>query len=274
MNIRGKTYGSLRSDPFLVACSLVGGTLVVFVLLALAALIAPEFADLPHLMRIAGESDVISAILITFGGGLAAVIVLMILGTPLAYVLARTDFRGKHLVESLVDLPLVLPHTVAGLMVYILFMQRGLIGAPFAAAGVVFEDAIPGIIVAMLFVAMPFYVNTVREGFEKVPVHMENTARTLGATRFEAFRTVTIPCCTGHIANGASLAWGRAIGEFAAIVFIAYFPMVISTLIYFRFSTGGLAESRSIACVIIVASLVIFISMRLLVRRGGGHDRV
>jgi molybdate/tungstate transport system permease protein len=118
-------------------------------------------------------------------------------------------------------------------------------------------------------------VDNVREGFEKVPVHLENAARTLGATRFEAFRRVTLPCSIGHLANGASLAWGRAVGEFAAVVFIAYFPMVVSTLIYTRFSTGGLAESRSIACVVIVASLAIFLAMRMLMRRGGaGRDRV
>ncbi|RPJ52606.1 MAG: molybdenum ABC transporter permease, partial [Methanobacteriota archaeon] len=135
MNTERKTTSSPRSDPFLLACSLMGGTLVALVLLALAALVVPELADLAHLGQVAGESEVVSAILITFGGGLAAVFILMVLGTPLAYVLARTQFRGKPLVESLLVLPLVLPHTVAGLMVYLLFMQRGPIGAPLSAAG-------------------------------------------------------------------------------------------------------------------------------------------
>jgi len=157
-------------------------------------------------------------------------------------------------------------------MVYLLFMQRGPLGAPFRDIGIVFEDAFPGIVVAMLFVAMPFYINTVREGFQKVPLHIENVARTLGASRFRAFVLVVLPLSTRHILNGCVLAWGRAISEFAAVIIIAYYPMIVSTLIYYRFTTGGLKESSAIAFLMIVASFLVFLVLRIVTRYLGRYD--
>ena len=259
-------------DWCLIGFSLIGGMLVLLPLLALLNITLGQLADIPFLISIAAQKQVIDSILLTFGAGLVAVIILIIFGTPLSYVLARTQSRFNQVVESLIDLPLVLPHTVAGLMVYILFMQRGLIGAPLKNMGIVFEDAFPGIVVAMLFVAMPFYVNTVREGFQKVPVHLENVARTLGATRFQAFCLIVLPSSIRHIFNGCILAWGRAISEFAAVIMIAYFPVVISTLIYYRFNTGGIAESQAIAFILILLCLVLFFVFRFLTRRAGVYD--
>jgi len=259
-------------DWCLISFSIIGGMLVLLPLLALLNITAGQLADLPFLITIATQKQVIDSILLTFGAGLAAVIILMIFGTPLAYVLARTQSRLNQVVESLIDLPLVLPHTVAGLMVYILFMQRGLLGAPLKEMGIVFEDAFWGIVVAMLFVALPFYVNTVREGFQKVPVHLENVARTLGATRFRAFLFIVLPSSVRHIFNGCILAWGRAISEFAAIIMIAYYPMVISTLIYYRFTTGGIRESSAVAFVMILACFAVFLILRTVTRYLGRYD--
>jgi molybdate/tungstate transport system permease protein len=235
----------------------------------------PELSDLSHLVSVATESDVIYAILLTILAAFVAVLFLVIFCTPLAYVLARSTFRWKQIVENLVDIPLVLPHTVAGLMVYLLFMSRGPIGAPFRSVGIVFEDAFAGIVVGMVFVSSPYYINAVREGFEKVPVHLENVARMLGATRLYAFQTISLPLTTRHILSGSFLAWGRAVGEFAAVVMIAYFPMVASTLIYNRFTTGGLEEARSVAFLMILICIAVFIVFRWLTRAAGrhGHDR-
>ncbi len=261
-----------RVDSCLVAFTLVGSTLVVFAFLALATITLTQLADLPFLVQVASDSRVIDSILLTFGAGLLVVLILLVLGTPLAYVLARTHWRVNSLVESLIDIPLMLPHTVAGIMVYLLFMQRGLLGAPLKEIGIVFEDAFPGIVVAMLFVSMPFYVNTVREGFQKVPLHIENVARTLGATRFRAFVLVVLPLSSRHILNGCVVSWGRAISEFAAVTMIAYYPMVVSTLIYYRFTTGGLRESSAIAFLMILASFSVFLVLRVATRYLGSYD--
>ncbi len=260
-----------RYDPCLAAFWLLGSVVIVITILALLSIAVPELADLPHLASVATGSGVIEAILLTMAAALVAVIFLVIFCTPLAYVLARDTSRWKGIVENLVDIPLVLPHTVAGLMVYLLFMSRGPIGAPLRSVGIVFEDAFFGIVVAMIFVSSPYYINAVREGFEKVPVHLENVARTLGATRFQAFRHITLPLSTRHLLSGSFLAWGRAVGEFAAVVMIAYFPMVVSTLIYQRFTTGGLAESRSVAFIMILICVAVFFVFRWVTRAAGRH---
>jgi molybdate/tungstate transport system permease protein len=259
-------------DWCLVGFAILGGVLVMLPLLALLNIAFSQIADIPYLIEVATQKQVINAILLTFTAGLVAVFILLIFGTPLAYVLARTHSRANQVIESIIDLPLVLPHTVAGLMVYILFMQRGLIGAPFKQLGIVFEDAFPGIVVAMIFVSTPFYVNSVREGFQKVPVHMENVARTLGATRFRAFLLIVLPSSVRHILNGSILAWGRGISEFAAIIMIAYYPMVISTLIYYDFTTGGIKESTAVAFVMIIVCLGVFLALRSLTRFVGRYD--
>jgi molybdate/tungstate transport system permease protein len=240
-------------DPCLISFSLIGGLIIGLTMLALLNMAVNQLSDIPFLIATASDSDVINAIAVTMGAGLNAVFILLIIGTPLAYVLARTDFRGKGVVEGLVDIPIMLPHTVAGILVYLLFMRRGLLGAPLYAAGISFEDAYPGIVIAMLFVSAPYYVNSVREGFEKVPVHLENVARTLGATRFQTFMRVVLPLSVRHI-------------------LIAYYPFVISTLIYYTFTTSGIKASSTVAFVMILACFGAFIILRLLTRYTGRYD--
>ena len=126
----------------------------------------------------------------------------------------------------------------------------------------------------MVFVSIPYYTGAVREGIQKVPVHLENVARTLGASKITAIVKITLPLSLRSILSGAFLAWGRSIGEFAAVVMIAYFPLVVSSLIYQKFATGGLAESRSIAFVMLVICIAIFLVFRWLTRSAGRlHDR-
>jgi molybdate/tungstate transport system permease protein len=259
-------------DKCLISFALIGGLIIALTLLSLLSITLGQIEDIPNLIRVATETKVINSIVLTMGAGLNAILILLLIGTPLAYILARTDFHGKGIVESIVDLPVMLPHTVAGILVYILFMQRGLIGAPFKNIGIVFEDAYPGIVMAMVFVSSPYFINSVREGFEKVPLHMENVARTLGATRWQAFRKVVLPLSVRHIFSGSILAWGRAIGEFAAIIMIAYYPMVISTLIYYKFTTSGLKESSTVAFVMILACFAAFIVLRVVTRYIGRYD--
>ena len=269
---RGYRSSHRLPDACLISFGLTGSLIVILTVLAILSLAVPEFGDLSHLVQVATQERVLDSIILTMGAGLNAVLLLLIFGIPLAYVLARVNFRGKGIVESLVDLPLMLPHTIAGIMVYLLFMERGVLGAPLASAGIFFEDAYAGIVVAMVFVSSPYLINSVREGFENVPLHIENVARTLGATRFQAFSRVVLPLSVRHIYSGAILAWGRAIGEFAAIIMIAYYPMVISTVIYYTFTTHGIKESRSVAFVFLIVCLAVFGLLRFLTRFMGRYD--
>jgi molybdate/tungstate transport system permease protein len=249
-----------------------GALVVGLIVLALLTIAIPALSNPAGLSRAITDSEVIHSLLLTFTAGANAVVILFVLGTPLAFALARTRTRWKGALESLVDLPLILPHTVAGLMIYLLFMARGPLGAPFADIGIFFEDAYPGIVAAMTFVAIPYYVNAVRSGFDQIPVHLENVARTLGASRLKVFWHISLPLCTRPILYGCLLAWGRAIGEFAAVIMIAYFPLVISTLIFYRFTTGGLVESTGIAFMMIVICGLIFLVFRVLTARKGSYN--
>lgn len=262
----------LLRDPIILVFTLAGASLVALILVAVLTIAVPDLTNPIHLASVAGEPGVMDSLLLTFLGGFLAVLILVLLGTPLSYVLARNEFSGKAVIEGLIDIPLILPHTVAGLMVYLLFMTRGIIGAPFQAIGFFFEDAFPGIVAAMVFVAIPYYVDGVREGFETVPVRLEHVARTLGATWWKTFTWIVLPLTSRHIVSSALVAWGRAIGEFAAVVMIAYFPMVVSSLIYQRFATGGITESRSVAFIMLVLCLCLFIGIRLITKRLGRYN--
>lgn len=259
-------------DACVLSFSLIGGLLVFITVLALANLSMREFLDIPHIFQVATDRGFINSILLTMGAGLSAVIILQFFGTPLGYILSRMSFKGKGVVEGIVDIPLMLPHSVAGILVYLLFMDRGILGAPLSSVGIEFEDTFFGIVVAMTFVASPYYINSVREGIENVPVHLENVARTLGATRWSSFRKIVLPLCLRHILNGSLLAWGRAVGEFAAVIMIAYYPMVISTLIYYRFTAMGFKEASTIAFLTILVCFMVFVSMRVLTRYLGKYD--
>ena len=242
------------------------------VLSAIAVIALPSLADFPLLISLAIDTEVRKAFFITFLAAGTAIGSLVLLATPVAYILSQTTSLWRGGIETLLDIPLILPHTVAGLMVYLLFMSRGPIGSPFATIGFVFEDAFWGIVIAMIFVSMPYYLNAVRGGFERVPVHMHNVARTLGATPMRVFLHIVLPLSSRAILYGSLLSLGRAVGEFAAVVMIAYFPLVISTMIYERFATGGIAESRGIAFLMVIICLIIFLIFRILTRRAGLYD--
>lgn len=242
--------------------SLAGGLLVGLVVLSLLTLGLRAAADPDALGAAAADPDVYSAIAVTFGAAAFAVALLVLFGTPLAYLMSRTRSRALPLVEAVVDLPLILPHTVAGLLVYLLFMRNGPLGSALGSVGLSFEDAFPGIVVAMLFVGIPYYVGPARDGFAKVPFELEEVARTLGAGPGTAFLRVALPLAGRECLSGAVVAWGRAVGEFAAVVMIAYHPFVISTLIYTRFTQYGLADTVAIALVLLVVCGAVLFALR------------
>jgi len=113
---------------------------------------------------------------------------LFFFGVPLAYFLARKDFPGKSIIEGIVDIPLMIPHVVAGIALYGIFMRYGVIGAPLKRLGIVTTDAYLGIVVAMLFMSLPYLIDTAREGFKEVDPRLENVARSLGASHWRTFR--------------------------------------------------------------------------------------
>jgi len=248
-----------------------GSFLFLFILVPIANLMIS--ADPSSILNNLQDKEVMSAIFISVYCALAATLIAVIFGVPLAYILARHDFAGKGFVEAVIDVPIVIPHTISGIALLLIFTSTGVIGAPLGQLGLVFTDAIPGIVVAMLFASASFVVNSAREGFESVDPRMEKVARTLGSGSFKTFFIITLPLAVRSIVVGSIMCWARAISEFGAIIIIAYFPTTAPVLIYRRFVDFGLSESTPVAVILISLCLLLFLVVRLIMKGWRTYDK-
>jgi molybdate transport system permease protein len=164
---------------------------------------------------------VVEAVRLSLITTVIVLVLALIFGSPLALVLARRQFPGKIIVDTLVDLPIVMPPAVAGLALLLTLGRRGLLGGVLASIGVELPFTTAAVIVASFFVAAPFYVRAARSGFLAVPREYEEAARVEGATEWEVFRHVTMPIAAPALFGGAVLCWARALGEFGATIMFA-----------------------------------------------------
>ncbi|HWH43218.1 MAG TPA: ABC transporter permease, partial [Thermoleophilaceae bacterium] len=199
-----------------------------------------------------GEDATLDALRLSLQTSTAALLVIVVLGTPAAWLLATRRFRGRALAVTLVELPLVLPPAVAGIGLLAAFGPQGILGPALAEAGValVFETA--GVVVALAFVASPFYVRQAQAAFEGLDPSLIDASRTLGAGEARTFARVAVPAVAPALAAGAALAWGRAVGEFGAtLMFAGSFRGVTQTAplaIFERFGSdfrGAIAPRKS-----------------------------
>jgi molybdate/tungstate transport system permease protein len=260
----------LQQYRFMALFAVLGLLVVVFILLPLAKVVL--LSNKESLWQALTDSTTINSIALTLYAALITTAIGFILGVPLAYILARYDFPGKSAVEGLIDLPIVVPHTAAGIALLFVFGRNFMVGKWFNAIGISFVDSLAGIVIAMLFVSVPFLINAAKDGFRKVDVRLENVARTLGASPWQAFHRVTFPLAWRGIVAGSLMMWARGISEFGAVVILTYYPMVTPTLIYQRFESYGLAQAVPVAALLIIVCAVIFIGVRTLLRRGQEHD--
>jgi len=250
-----------------------GGLLLLFLLVPLVVTVWG--GGWSGVARVVRQLEVLRAIGITFLAALIATAIALALGTPLAYQLARRDFPGKSLVEGLIDIPLVIPHTAAGIALLMVFGRHGIIGRPFATLGLFFTDNLAGIVVAMLFVSVPLFISSARESFALVDARLEHVARTLGASPWRSFSTVAVPLAWRGIMAGSVLMWARGISEFGAIVILAYNPKTISVLVYELFTGYGLSTALPVTALLIIISLAILVVLRRVLprRKGAGTWR-
>ncbi len=209
------------------------------------------------------EAEVRNAILLTFYSSALATLIALVSGVPLAYLMARTDFPGKRLVAGIIDVPIVIPHSAAGIALLMVFGRRSLLGRAFNLVGIRFVSATPGIVVAMLFVSLSFLVDSSREGFEAVDPRLERVARTLGASPWTTFWRISFPLAWRNILSGMILMWARGLSEFGAVIILAYHPMIAPVLLYERFESYGLPYAQPVAALIILICLATFILLRL-----------
>jgi len=211
------SHGSSRPP---IAFVVLAAIAVVFFLLPLIGLLArTPWSDLVSLLasEVVADALVLSAI-----ASFAAVTISTVVGVPLAWVLARVDFRGRVLVRGLVLLPLVLPPVVGGAALLFALGRRGVVGEPlYETTGLVLPFSILGVVIAVTFVSMPFLDLTVEGALRNVDVRFEGAAASLGAGGWTVFRRVTLPMIGPSLAAGMVLTWARAIGEFGATVTFA-----------------------------------------------------
>jgi len=195
----------------------------------------------------------------------------LLLGTPLAYLLARRRFRGHGLLDTLVDLPMVLPPSVAGIALLLAFGRRGVIGAWLDGAGISIAFTSVAVVLAQTFVAAPFYIKTAVAGFDGVERELEQAAMVDGGGPWQVFTRITLPLCWPVLLGGLVMTWARALGEFGAtIIFAGNFPGRTQTMplaIYLGFELDlSLALTLSVI-LLVVSYLVLFIVKGLLRQR-------
>jgi molybdate/tungstate transport system permease protein len=213
------------------------------------------------------DAELRASLLLTVITATTATVLGVLGGTPLAYLLARRAFRGRALLAALMDLPLVIPHPVAGIALLLVLGRASPVGSALYAAGLRIAGSSTGIICAMLFVSAPLYVSAAREAFARVDARYESVARTLGDDAWRAFRRVTLPLSARGLTAAAVVMWARAVSEFGAIVILTYNPKVASVLSYDRFTSFGLSETLPVAAVLVILALVPLAALRAL--RGG-----
>ncbi|MBN1933767.1 MAG: ABC transporter permease [Anaerolineae bacterium] len=250
--------------------SVLGGLLVLFVLVPLAGILLTLS---PHQFWLAlVDPDVLRSVGLTVLAAAIATLLALLTGIPLAYLLARRHFAGKRLVEALIDLPIVLPHTAAGIALLMVWGRRGLVGRWLAPLGIVFTDNLGGIVVGMLFVSLPFLVDMSRTAFALIDPELERVALIDGATPWQAFWLVSLPLAWRGVFGGALTMWARGMSEFGAVVILAYHPKIAPVLVYERFQGFGLDAAQPVAVLIILAALIAFGLLRLVLQKQARAD--
>jgi molybdate transport system permease protein len=188
-------------------------------------------------------------------------------GTPAAYLLATREFRGRALVVTLVELPLVLPPAVAGIALLATLGPHGILGSAVSDLGIELVLATAGVVVALVFVSAPFFLRQAQAAFEAVDPALLEASRTLGVGEARTFARVAIPVARSGLAAGAALAWGRALGEFGAtLLFAGSFRGVTQTAplaIYERFATD-FTGALALSAVLVAVSGAVLVSVKLL----------
>ncbi|HTE44709.1 MAG TPA: ABC transporter permease [Gemmatimonadaceae bacterium] len=216
------------------------------------------------LSSLVSDRELRASLLLTIGTATTATFLGVVGATPLAYLLARRAFRGRAIVAALLDLPLVIPHPVAGIALLLVLGRNTPLGVALYAVGLRVANSPTGIVCAMLFVSAPLYVSAAREAFARVDPRYESVARTLGDDAWRAFRRVTLPLSARGLTAAAVVMWARSVSEFGAIVILTYNPKVASVLAYDRFTSYGLSEALPVAAVLVLLALVPLAALRTL----------
>lgn len=267
---RTVTIGRIKASRFSAISAIalvITAIIVLFIALPVISLflkITPDsfFSEL-------GNGVVMDALRLSLLTSVTTALIVVVLGTPVSYINARYDYPGKVLVDTIIDLPVVIPPAVAGIALLMAFGRMGVAGQYLNMAGITVGFTTVAVVMAQLFVASPFYMRQARSSFEDVDVTYENAARTLGASRLATFFYVTVPIAMNGLISGLIMTWARALGEFGAtILFAGNFQGRTQTMplaIYVAMESD-LNASIAMSIILVIVSFIVIAAVKLLTR--------
>lgn len=243
----------------------------IFVALPLLALITRAVMTGDLLLQLT-QPIVLSALRLSALTSLASLVIIVLVGTPAAYLLARSTFPGKRFLDVLIDIPLALPPVVVGVALLLVFGRLGVVGQWLHPLGIEIAFTTLAVVLAQIFVAAPFYVRSAKIGFGRVDPELEEIAVTLGASTWQTLRYVTVPLAWPALVGGAVLSWARALGEFGATIMFAgnfmgrtqTMPLAIMSAL-----ESDLQTAIVLATLLVLATFVALFLLRWISRRFG-----
>lgn len=242
-----------------------GGVLLLFLIAPLVGMFLSVKA--PLLFETIKDQQVTSSITRTLLISFIATLFCSLFALPLAYILARKKFPLKGVVEAIIDIPIVIPHSAAGIAVLGFISRDSVLGSVASSLGFNLVGSTAAIGIAMAFVSIPFLITSARDGFAAVPQRLERAAETLGSSPFKVFTKISLPLAKRSVVSGMVLMFARGMSEFGAVVIVAYHPMTTPVLIFDRFNSFGLDYARPVAAIFIVVTVIIFLIMRVYQKR-------
>jgi molybdate/tungstate transport system permease protein len=242
-----------------------GGALLLFIVAPIAGMYLNTSPG--SLALTAGNGEVRESIWLSLWVSMAGTMFFSLFAVPLAYLLARKSFPLKGLINGIIDVPIIIPHSAAGIAVLGVITRESLLGRAAKSAGVRLVSGPAGIMLAMAFVSIPFLINAARDGFGAVPERLEKIALTLGASPARMFFTISLPIAWRAILSGLILMWARGMSEFGAVVIVAYNPKTAPVLIYEWFTSYGLKYSTPVAAVFVAVCLMAFVGLRIIKKK-------
>ncbi len=252
-------------QPMKLLFAFLGGLVLLFIVAPLAGLfLATSPAEF---FETASDKEVAGSIWLTLWTSMMATLLFGMAAIPFSWLLARRKFPFKKFISAVINVPVVIPHSAAGIAILGFVARDSAVGQAGEKIGLNFVGSAPGIIIAMAFVSIPFLINAARDGFASVPEKLEKAALNLGASPARVFFTISLPLAWRSILSGLIMMWARGMSEFGAVVIVAYHPMTTPVLIWERFASFGLDWAIPVAAVFITVCLVFFIVLRMVATR-------
>ncbi len=248
-----------------------GGLVLLFILAPLVGLYVNS--SVSDVVNVARDDAVTKSIWLTIWTSMLGTLILSVAAIPLSYLIARKNFPFKNLIKGIIKLPVVIPHSAAGIALLMVLSKSSILGSVVNKLGFDFIGSPFGIMVAMAYVSVPYLITSAIDGFLSVPEKLEIAAKNLGASDTKMFFTISLPLAWRHILSGLTFMWARGMSEFGAVVFIAYHPMITPVMIFERFGAFGLKYARPISVLFVSICLILFVSIHTFIYTRKKYDR-